>query len=150
MILSPSERSLEISALLAVYEYFGLIVAGAACFDAALDPLLLALSSDKQASCLARIKATLTAWDALGTIPFDKPLFFSLRSALAESEGPERSPMARTFTGSLPSSVPAAGFGASLIATPAEIDSEGESIYGPIVGPVQSQSAPPQSGSFSP
>merc|ERR1719253_1393577 len=132
MLINPSNTTLEINAVMAVYEYFGLIVAGAACFDAAHDPLLLALSSDKQASCLARIKAMLTLHDVLGAIPFDKPLFFSLRSALAESEsGPTRQV---TVTGSVPSSIPAAGFGSSFTATPQEIDSEGESIYGPLVG----------------
>lgn len=128
MLVRPGERALEISSILSAYEYFGLVVAGASCFDAARDPLLAALPS-KQASLLSKIQVTLALHDVLGSIPFDKPLFFSLRSALAkEEEKPAEPGLLRGHTTYV--SVPAAGFFGPDSPAKDGKDSDGESIYG--------------------
>ena len=142
MIVWPAERTLQISAVISVYAYFGLLVAGASCLDAKGDPLLVALPS-KPGSILGKIYHVAKVWDALGVIPFDKPLFFDLRSALAEDHA------AKPFVGS----VPATAFSsiASLaskvgFAEPApDVDSEGGSIYGAVSNAGQSLPPPPLS-----
>lgn len=127
MVAAPSEHSLQKGAVLSAYEYLFLLVAFATCLDASKDPLLAALPT-KQGSLLSKLQAVLAIHDVLGSVPFDKPLFFSLRSALAKED-------ARAVPALLPrsataASAAAAGFGGPPPPAADGKDSDGESIYG--------------------
>merc|ERR1719387_986708 len=112
--------SLQLAAATQLKAYFVLIVFCSADLNPREDSILCAMP-EKETTVVSRIRAICFLPDAFFDVPFDKELFFSLRSAIADdAKEPSESP-------------PEMRSESRLIAADTDhhaYDSEGESIYG--------------------
>jgi hypothetical protein len=113
---------LQLAAATQLYAYFVLVTFCSADLNPQADSILSAMSEKKDASAASRIRTIFFLTDAFFDVPFDKELFFSLRSVIADdakdiAESPAQPEMrseSRLVTQD----------------TDHAYDSEGESIYG--------------------
>jgi hypothetical protein len=118
--------SLHLAAATQLYAYFTLIVFCSADLNPRADSILCAMP-EKETSAASRIRAICFLPDAFFDVPFDKELFFSLRSAIADdAKEPAESPP--------PPEIRSESRLVAADTIPGHhdhaYDSEGESIYG--------------------
>jgi hypothetical protein len=112
---------LHLAASIQLYAYFMLIVFCSADLNPRADSILCAMP-EKESTITSRIRAMCFLPDAFWDVPFDKELFFSLRSAIADdAKEPAESPPEMRSESRLVTADTAHDHA---------YDSEGESIYG--------------------
>jgi hypothetical protein len=120
------KEAIPVAAMSQVYAYFALVIFGAADLDPRVDYTLQALPTAEGSTVYSKARSMFAWYDAFLPVPFDKPLFFSLRSALVEE--PRLVPPVPQDQPS-PEKADLDDF-----LQEHEHDSEGESIYAPLVG----------------